>query len=60
MDMSIAALSVSMSQSRVNQDMGVSVLKLALNASEEGLQEILPSNSVSLDPALGQYLDLNA
>ena len=36
MDMSIAAMSVGMHQAQVGQDMGVAVLKMAMETAEAG------------------------
>lgn len=41
MDMSIAALSVGMHQSQAAQDMGVAVLKMAMDTAESGTTELL-------------------
>ena len=60
MDMSITALSVGMHQSQTQKDFGVSVLKLQLNDMEQGLADILPEVSGSLDPSLGTNLDILA
>jgi len=59
MDMSIAALSVDMSLARTQQELGVSVLKMAMEAQTAGVEEALESVE-SLDPALGNNIDITA
>ena len=59
MDMAIAALSVDMSAAKVQQELGISVLKMALNADTSAVEEALETIE-SLDPALGQNLDITA
>lgn len=60
MDMSIAALSVGMHAQQTMQDMGTSVLKMAMNAETEGVQELLGGVAGSLDPNVGSNLDIQA
>ena len=59
MDMSIAALSVDMSSARTQQELGVSVLKLAMETQTAGVEEALEVVE-SLDPALGNNIDITA
>ena len=59
MDMSIAAMSVDMSMARAQQDFGVAVLKMALEADTSMLEETLEAVE-SLDPALGNNIDISA
>lgn len=59
MDMSIAALSVDMSLARTQQELGVSVLKLAMEAQTDGVEQALEVVE-SLDPALGNNIDITA
>ena len=59
MDMSIAALSVDMSSARTQQELGVSVLKLAMETQTAGVEEALEVVK-SLDPALGNNIDITA
>ena len=49
MDMSIAAMSVDMSQ-----QFGISVMKMAMDTTEEAVGEMLES----LDPAVGNNIDI--
>lgn len=58
--MSIAALSVGMSQQRAAQDMGVAVLKMAMESSSENVGELLDEMQGSLDPNLGANVDIMA
>ena len=60
LDMSIAAMSVSMHQSQIQQDLGGAVLKEAMSSSEQGLETMLSSVSESLDPNLGTMIDVFA
>ena len=60
MDMSIAALSIGLNQGKVQQQFGVSVLKMQMNTVEQGIETILPQAAGSLDPNLGQHLDVSA
>ena len=57
MDMSIAALSVDMSLVKTQQELGVSVLKLAMEAQTDGVEQALQVVE-SLDPALGNNIDI--
>ena len=59
MDMSIAAMSVDMNMARTQQDLGVSVLKMAMAAETSGVEEALEAIE-SLDPNLGNNLDVTA
>ena len=58
--MSIAALSVGMSQQRATQGMGVAVLKMAMESSSESVGQLLDEMQESLDPNLGANVDLLA
>ena len=57
MDMSIAALSVDMHLARTQQDFGVAVMKMAMEADTEFIEEALETVG-SLDSALGNNLDI--
>ena len=59
MDMSIAAMSVDMHMARTQQDFGVAVLKMAMEADTSMLEETLEAVE-SLDPALGNNIDISA
>lgn len=59
MDMSIAALSVDMHLAKTQQDFGVSVLKMAMEADESIMEDTLETLG-SLDPALGNNIDILA
>ena len=58
--MSIAALSVDMQQAENMQNLGIAVLKKAMDASTEGVDELLDVVSGSLDPNLGGNIDVLA
>lgn len=59
MDMRIAALSVDLNLAKAQQDLGVAVLKKAMEAETSGVEEALAVVE-SLDPNLGQNLDVTA
>ena len=59
MDMAIAALSVDMNAAKVQQELGISVLKMAMEADNSAVAEALQVVE-SLDPALGNNLDVMA
>ena len=59
MDMAIAALSVDMNAAKVQQELGISVLKMAMEADTSAVEEALQAIE-SLDPALGNNLDITA
>ena len=59
MDMAIAALSVDMNTARVQQELGVSILKMAMSADSAAVEEALELVE-SLDPAIGNNIDVTA
>ena len=59
-DMSIAAMSVGMHQAQVEQQLDVSVLKMAMETADVGMEDLLEGAAVSLDPALGNTVDILA
>ena len=59
MDMSIAALSVDLSMAKTQQELGISVLKMAMAADTSAVEEALEVVE-SLDPALGNNIDITA
>ena len=59
MDMAIAALSVDMNAAKVQQQLGISVLKMAMETDTSAVEEALEVVE-SLDPALGNNLDITA
>ena len=59
MDMAIAALSVDMSMAKAQQELGVTVLKMAMSVDNSAVEEALELVE-SLDPALGNNLDVTA
>ncbi len=60
MDMSIAALSVNMAQAQTQQQLGISILKEAMETSGEAVAELLESVPAVLDPNLGAAVDIMA
>ena len=58
LDMSIAAMSVSMHQMQASQDMGVAVLKMAMETAEAGTEDLLAE--LAVDPNLGTMMDIQA
>ena len=54
-------LSMIMSQSRVQQDAGIEVAKMAMDASKEtGTQMTEMMKNVAVDPNLGNHIDVSA
>lgn len=58
MDMRIAAMSVNMHQSQAMQDMGMAVLKMAMDTTEVAAEEML--EELAVDPNLGTMVDIQA
>jgi len=58
MDMSIAAMSVNMHQNQTAQDMGVAVLKMAMDDTTEVTADLL--DNIAVDPNLGNNVDIQA
>ena len=56
--MSIAAMSVGMHQQQATQDLGIAVLKKAMETVEGGTEQLL--NELSSDPNLGANVDILA
>ncbi len=56
--MSIASLSVGLAQAQTQQQLGISVLKEAMETGGEAVAELLESVPASLDPALGATVDI--
>ena len=59
MDMAIAALSVDMNMAKTQQELGLSVLRMAMSADNAAVEEALELVE-SLDPAIGNNLDVTA
>lgn len=57
MDMDIAALSVAMSQSRVQQSAGIALTKMAMDNNKENAVQM---TEMMKDPNLGNSLDVRA
>ena len=57
--MDIAALSMVMSQSRVQESASISVMKMAMNTEKESAGQISEMlKNVAVDPNLGNHLDV--
>lgn len=59
--MDIAALSTSMSMSNVQNAVGISVLKMAMDSSKQTsaqMNKLMESSNMAIDPNLGQNLDV--
>ena len=59
MDMAIAAMSVDMNMAKTQQELGISVLKMAMEAETSGVEKALEVVG-SLEPNLGNNLDVTA
>ena len=59
MDMAIAALSVDMNMAKTQQELGMTVLKMAMSSDTAAVEEALELVE-SLDPAIGNNLDVTA
>ncbi|MCB2294292.1 YjfB family protein [Clostridium algoriphilum] len=56
--MDIAALSMVMSQSRVQQDAGIAVMKMAMDIGKQNATQMTDMmKNISVDPNVGQNLD---
>lgn len=59
--MSIASLSVGLTQAKTEQSLQLSVMKDAMNMAGQGVEELLASaETVSFDPNLGTMVDVQA
>ncbi|RJE90168.1 putative motility protein [Paenibacillus sp. 1011MAR3C5] len=58
--MDIGALSIALSQSRLAQSVGIKMLSIAKGQAEQQGQQLTDMIGKSLDPNLGQTLDLRA
>ena len=59
MDMAIAALSVDMNMAKTQQELGMTVLKMAMSSDTAAVEEALELVE-SLDSAIGNNLDVTA
>ncbi|AGX44904.1 YjfB family protein [Clostridium saccharobutylicum] len=58
--MDIAELSMVMSQSRIGELAGISVMKLAMNTGNENSQQMIETiRNVAVDPDRGNYIDVS-
>lgn len=58
--MSIAAASVGMNQGQAMQDFSVGMLKKSMDATTEGMEALLESLPQSIDPSVGNNVDVQA
>jgi hypothetical protein len=59
--MDIGALSMIMSQSRLQQSVGIEVMKMAMNTGKENATQITEMmKNVAIDTNVGQNLDVRA
>jgi hypothetical protein len=59
--MDIGALSMAMSQSRVQQSVGIEVMKMAMNTGKENATHMTDMmDKVAVDTSVGQNLDVRA
>ena len=57
--MSIAQMSVNMHQQQTQQSLGIAVAKMAMDSGTEAL-ELIEESTASLDPSLGNSIDVSA
>ncbi|GEQ20115.1 hypothetical protein CBU02nite_06210 [Clostridium butyricum] len=58
--MDIAALSMIMSQSRVQQSAGIAVMKMAMDTGKETATQMTEMiKNVAVDPNLGNHIDVS-
>lgn len=61
MIMDIAELSMVMSQSRVQQSVGIAVMKMAMDTGKETATQMAGMiDNVAVDPNLGNHIDVSA
>lgn len=58
LDMDIAALSIGLKQMNLAQEVGVSVLKMAMNSGEEQINDLLQVMEKSVNPHIGGNIDI--
>jgi len=56
---SVAALSISMNQSSLSQQVGIAVTKKAMTTSEESAQALIKMMELSVNPNLGSNIDVS-
>ena len=57
--MDIAQMSVGMHQMQAQQSLGIAVAKMAMDSGSEAL-ELIEESTASLDPSLGNSIDVSA
>jgi hypothetical protein len=59
--MDIGAISMIMSQSRVQESAGIAVMKIAMDAGKENATQMTEMmKNVAVDTSLGNYIDVSA
>lgn len=57
--MDIAALSIVMNQSKVQQDAGIAVMKMAMDSGKETAAQMIEMiETVAVDPNRGRHIDI--
>lgn len=57
--MDIAALSMGLSQMKISQEVGTSVLKMAMDTSEGQMADLTKMMETSVNPHIGGSLDIS-
>ncbi len=57
--MDIAALSMGLSQMKISQEIGTSVLKMAMDTSEGQMADLTKMMETSVNPHIGGSLDIS-
>ena len=57
--MDIAQMSVGMHQAQASQQLGIAVAKMAMDSGKDAL-ELIEESTASLDPSLGNSIDVSA
>ena len=57
--MDIAQMSVGMHQAQAQQSLGIAVAKMAMDSGKDAL-ELIEESTASLDPSLGNSIDVSA
>ena len=57
--MDVAQMSVGLHQAQASQQLGIAVAKLAMDSGKDAL-ELIEESTASLDPSLGNSIDVSA
>lgn len=57
--MDIAALSIGLSQMKVSQEAGISVMKIAMDTAQDQTNDLTKMMEQSISPHLGSRLDIS-